>query len=230
MHPMPIQIIIVVFMISHLTLSTNCDRITVLYNGVMEGKMSNESSTLDKILFVARHEFLKKGFKSASLRNIVREAGLTTGAFYGYYKSKEELFDALVGEQYKYIATSYEAMQDSFISGADEAATTRYMFDMLDYTNKYHDEFMMLLNASEGTRYENFIDQIVEDEAEIRAKSAKDDAYTAIHAKLEHMLLTGMLHTFFEVVQHNIPSEEAHHFVGHMCTFYLAGFKAIRED
>ena len=36
-------------------------------------------------------------------RNIVKNAGVTTGAFYGYYKSKEELFDALVGKQYEHI-------------------------------------------------------------------------------------------------------------------------------
>ena len=37
-----------------------------------------------------------QGFKDASLRNIVKEAGLTTGAFYGYFNNKEELFNALV--------------------------------------------------------------------------------------------------------------------------------------
>ena len=31
-------------------------------------------------------EFLEKGFKSASLRNIVKTAGVTTGALYGYYE------------------------------------------------------------------------------------------------------------------------------------------------
>ena len=41
-------------------------------------------------------EFLERGFKSASLRSIVKKAGLTTGAFYNYYSSKEELFNELV--------------------------------------------------------------------------------------------------------------------------------------
>ncbi len=45
-----------------------------------------------------KKSFLAKGFRSASLRSIVKEAGVTTGAFYGYYKSKEDLFRALVGE------------------------------------------------------------------------------------------------------------------------------------
>ena len=52
-----------------------------------------EQTTLNLILSAAMQEFLKKGFKSASLRNIVKTAGVTTGAFYGYYDSKEDLFD-----------------------------------------------------------------------------------------------------------------------------------------
>ena len=46
-----------------------------------------ETTTLDLILSAAMQEFLEKGFKSASLRNIVKKAGVTTGAFYGYYDS-----------------------------------------------------------------------------------------------------------------------------------------------
>lgn len=54
-------------------------------------------STLTRIHQAAKAEFLEKGFRGASLRNIVKSVGMTTGAFYGYYKSKEELFEALVG-------------------------------------------------------------------------------------------------------------------------------------
>ena len=38
--------------------------------------------TREKILDTALRHFLKDGFSGASLRNIVKDAGLTTGAFY----------------------------------------------------------------------------------------------------------------------------------------------------
>lgn len=41
-----------------------------------------EKNTLKTILAAAKAEFLEKGFKSASLRSIVKTAGVTTGAFY----------------------------------------------------------------------------------------------------------------------------------------------------
>ena len=56
----------------------------------------NSATTLEKIQEAALTEFLKKGFLGASLRQIVKNAGVTTGAFYGYFSSKEALFTAIV--------------------------------------------------------------------------------------------------------------------------------------
>ena len=59
----------------------------------MEEKMS---ATLESIQQAAMQEFLDKGFLGASLRQIVKSAGVTTGAFYGYFSSKEALFASIV--------------------------------------------------------------------------------------------------------------------------------------
>lgn len=58
-----------------------CYNITVLYNSVTRRqRMSGEeNTTLGRILSAAKTEFLEKGFKSASLRNIVKDTGVTTG-------------------------------------------------------------------------------------------------------------------------------------------------------
>ena len=53
-------------------------------------------STYEKIQQAALEEFLEKGFRGASLRYIVKQAGVTTGAFYGYFSSKEALFASIV--------------------------------------------------------------------------------------------------------------------------------------
>ena len=73
-------------------------------------------STLERIHSAAQAEFLEKGYQAASLRNIVKNAGVTTGAFYGYYGSKEELFSALVDEHYKYIVSKYRESLDGRLS------------------------------------------------------------------------------------------------------------------
>ena len=73
-----------------------------------------DRSTLENILEVARSEFLVNGYRAVGLREIVKKAGVTTGAFYGYFKNKEELFSALVEEEYNHLLTLYKSMLDSF--------------------------------------------------------------------------------------------------------------------
>ena len=46
--------------------------------------MTELSATQERILAVGKDEFLEHGFKGASLRAIVKKAGFTLGAFYGY--------------------------------------------------------------------------------------------------------------------------------------------------
>ena len=53
------------------------------------------TETQRRILEVGKKEFLEKGFKDASLNQIVAEAGFTKGAFYGYYPDKTALFEDL---------------------------------------------------------------------------------------------------------------------------------------
>ena len=70
--------------------------------------------TREKILDTALRHFLKDGFSGASLRNIVRDAGLTTGAFYKYYPTKEMLFDALTDPYVEHIYQIYDQIVEAF--------------------------------------------------------------------------------------------------------------------
>jgi AcrR family transcriptional regulator len=47
----------------------------------------------------ARRMFLAQGFDAASMGAIAREAGVSKGTLYVYFKSKEELFEAIVEDQ-----------------------------------------------------------------------------------------------------------------------------------
>ena len=52
--------------------------------------------TVDKILDVSQRLFLEKGYDNTTIQDIVDElGGLTRGAIYHHFKSKEEIMDAL---------------------------------------------------------------------------------------------------------------------------------------
>ena len=78
------------------------------------------SDTLKNILQVGMEEFLEKGFLGASLRQIVKRAGVTTGAFYGYFSSKEALFSAIVEPHAAALMGRYMETQTAFADLPEE--------------------------------------------------------------------------------------------------------------
>lgn len=200
---------------------------------------SEPSTTLQLIHTAAMQEFLARGFQSASLRNIVKTAGVTTGAFYGYYDSKEALFEALVSEQYDYFMTRFSRAQQAFADMPPEeqpenltTTSGECMYDMLLYAYDHLHEMKLILCHSEGTRFSKLIDEMVE----IETKATHD--YLAVLEKLgrpsppiderlEHILITGMFNTFFELIIHEMPLEEAKHYLHEMRAFYTAGWMKI---
>lgn len=196
-------------------------------------------TTLNMVRKAAMQEFLEKGFKSASLRNIVKIAGVTTGAFYGYYNSKEELFEALVGKQYDYTMNRFCKAQQEFADLPPEEQPDNLtdisgacMHDMLVYAYEHLNEFKIILCKSEGTRFSNLIDEM----AEVETKGTHDyleilkrlgRPSPPIDERLEHMLITGMFKTFFELIIHEMPFEKAEYYLKEMRAFYTAGWMKI---
>ena len=72
------------------------------------------TATLEKIQRAAMEEFSEKGFLGASLRQIVKQAGVTTGAFYGYFSSKEPLFASIVEPHAAALMGRFMEAQTSF--------------------------------------------------------------------------------------------------------------------
>lgn len=84
------------------------------------------------ILDAAREVFGELGFETATVRDIVRRSGLSVGAFYNYYRSKEEVFDALADDgarRFKPILHAQSAKATDFESYL-RAAVAAY-FDFL---------------------------------------------------------------------------------------------------
>lgn len=50
----------------------------------------------NEILDVAEHLFYKKGYERCTVNDILHEIGIAKGTFYYYFKSKEEVMDAII--------------------------------------------------------------------------------------------------------------------------------------
>ena len=85
----------------------------------------------------------------------MKSVGMTTGAFYGYYKSKEELFEAIVGEHYEYIRNRFIKAQQEFaeLPAAQQPEVMSdisgiCMYDILYYAYEHLEECKLILCCS----------------------------------------------------------------------------------
>lgn len=203
----------------------------------MEGQ--KEQSTLERIHAAAQAEFMEKGFHAASLRNIVKTAGVTTGAFYGYYDSKEALFEALVGDAAEYVLNLFCGTVDDFEEMEGEEQT-RQMFDVsqdvlmqiLDYFYDNKDTFMLILTRAEGTKYADFGHQLVVREVEstytyMETLKKMGHPVEPLNRNVIHMVASGMFSGLCETIIHDMPREEAKEYLMQLQRFYSAGWEEL---
>ena len=194
------------------------------------------SSTLEKIQQAALDEFLDKGFRGSSLRQIVKNAGVTTGAFYGYFSSKEALFASIVEPHAKALMSRFMDAQLSFAGLPEKekiehvgVESESYLRWMVDYICEHKEPVKLLICGAAGTDYENFVHSMVEIEVESTFKYmetlrrfGKD--IPELDQSLCHIIASGMLGGIFEIVIHDIPREQAMRDVEQLREFYTAGW------
>jgi AcrR family transcriptional regulator len=72
---------------------------SALSERVAPGTADDDGSKRRQIVEGARQVFMAQGFDAASMGEIARAAGVSKGTLYVYFKHKEELFEAIVGQQ-----------------------------------------------------------------------------------------------------------------------------------
>lgn len=198
-----------------------------------------ESVTLEIIQQIAIAEFLDKGFRGASLRQIVRNAGVTTGAFYGYFSCKEALFASIVEPHAKALMNRFVDAQLSFsaLPSSEKpqhvgVESGEYIDWMVDYVYEHKDPVKILFSCAEGTSYDNFIHNMVEIEEEatlnyldILRQMGKD--IPTLDKSLCHIIASTMFDSIFEIVIHDIPYDEAKRNIKLLRDFYSAGWQRL---
>jgi TetR/AcrR family transcriptional repressor of nem operon len=79
----------------------------------------HKEATRRRMIDTAGRRFKTDGFDGAGIATLVADAGLTNGAFYGHFSSKDDLIAAVVAEQLARQAEGIEAMPAGLASVTD---------------------------------------------------------------------------------------------------------------
>lgn len=190
------------------------------------------------ILAESETEFLRNGYQGASVRRISAAAGVSTGAIYTYFPNKSALFDALV-------AAPSEELKQHFIDNskqmeqamAKDITPWREWLDvkpdwLIDFLYQHYNAFRLLACCANGSRYENYIDSLVELETDATVSfighlhrhgiMSRD-----IDKELVHITVSTQFAGIFEPIAHDMPKEKALDYVRTLGEFYSAGWKQI---
>lgn len=197
------------------------------------------TETQKNILQVAENEFMSYGFQKASLRNIAKKSGLTTGAVYGYYSDKESLFSALVSEPADELLSNFKKMcvdhsmlsDDKKVLEASQYAQNGMSY-FCEFICKHRNAFYLIANCSEGTKYRTYIDEMIEIEEkatheyfEFLINTNKIDI--KVDDMLMHMLISSFFESVFEVARHEMTKSKAIEYANKLAEFYIAGWHKI---
>ncbi len=204
--------------------------------------MKQDKETRAKLLQSAKEEFLEKGYMKASLRNICKNAGVTTGALYFFFQDKEDLFEALTKEAVEGI---FQLMQEHY---AEESALmgsgVLHSPEMAEHEDDFelaravihqmylHREMILLvLTKAQGTKYENIADVFVETSEKHYWKMAQgmQAAYpdAVVDEKFIHWLAHEQIDAFIYTITHIEDEEEAMRFISQTATYMMAGWYGL---
>ena len=196
--------------------------------------------THKKIMESGKINFLNDGYERSNLRKICKDAGITTGAFYRHFEDKEDLFVSLVEplanellgfynkfeeESFKDIEKNYgQDLAEINIDGSVES--TLYMYSKKELFN-------LLIYKAYGTKYDNFVELLVEKEDANRQRalqiiSKKKNIDAEIPKEVMHLLNHAYINALCEIVIHAQTEEEVKTNTRIISRFFYDGWKKLR--
>lgn len=193
----------------------------------------------ERIVDAAKREFLDKGYVDASLRAIAAEADTSTNSIYVRFGDKEGLFSAIVEPVLNEMTERFLRIQERFHLMTPEEQAERMpkyadggTSELIDYMYEHLEEFRLLLDASYGTRFHNFVDELVRIEVEYTYKFMEAVGYSdkfgdAVTQKLLHIVTTSRFESIFEIIRHGMSREEATEYIELLSRYHRCGFIEI---
>lgn len=203
--------------------------------------MKEEKETKEKLLLSAKREFVDKGYMGASLRNICKNAGVTTGALYFFFDDKEDLFAALVQEpldrlynvMMQHYSVELELYHNTTVDIEDHSEDIEAANQIIHYLYQYYEEFQLVLTKSQGSRFENSVDRFVTITEQHYRKLTDEYVQKLGMPKVDDYLLHWMSHmhidVFVHMLTHEVSEENAINHMSNIIRYLASGWSGMLE-
>ncbi len=80
----------------------------------MRYKPEQKEQTLERIVAAAGRSFKKSGYNGVGVDGLAKEAGVTSGAFYGHFPSKKAAFKQAIVSEMNELSSGIESLKESY--------------------------------------------------------------------------------------------------------------------
>lgn len=205
-------------------------------------KRTEDKATREHLLKEAKKEFMLKGYMKASLRNICKNAGVTTGALYFFFENKEALFSEVVEAPVNALLSAVRDLFEKEKKGActgpgqGEGTDEKSAEKIIHFLYTYYDEFILLLEKSQGTEYENIVERLAALVDEHNRKIAEEYS-RAMGIKgpsdfMIHWVSHNQIQSFIHIFTHGGSEKEAMKHMKDMKAYLRGGWMCLfgREE
>ncbi len=187
--------------------------------------LNKEDQRKDRILEAALIEFSDKGYKKASTNTIVREAGVSKGLLFHYYKSKKDLYILL----YSHANKAIEDEIDNEVNFADRDVLNRLYQATITSIEAYdkHPLFVKFLELNALVEDQDIIKATKRNSLEKRAR-----IYTKIFNNIDYYLFNDTINIdrSLEVIKWTIDRITDDWKLQHLTNMQTSAFEQLSMD
>ncbi|MBR2480617.1 MAG: TetR/AcrR family transcriptional regulator [Clostridia bacterium] len=182
-----------------------------------------------RIVDAAKTEFLRVGFYRASMLQISNRARVPIGNLYRYFASKEALFDSIVGTAKERIlevikgGLGLTVKSDALPKQETILKMDKVSDNFLEIARDYQKEMILLLQKSNGSKHDGFIEEVVGYVKDLLNERVKDSNDTP-HEFLFDLIADNVTRGAFRIMIER-PFEEQREELTRLFTFYFANIE-----
>ena len=186
---------------------------------------NDRENSKELIIRAGKQEFLKYGYKGASLRNICKQAGVTTGAFYFQFENKEQLLDEILRPVITYFSAMVQkSTMEEFEGESSSADGDEQMLEMLW---NYKEECQILLEGTAGTAYEKVFEELQEGLRQGFLLFFGKYGISDVDEKLLDVIVRMRVESYLTIIRKEYTLEETKKLARQIGIYCDAGFEAL---
>lgn len=186
---------------------------------------NDRENSKELIIRAGKQEFLKYGYKGASLRNICKQAGVTTGAFYFQFENKEQLLDEILRPVITYFSAMVQKSTMEEFEGESSSADGDEQ--MLEMFWNYKEECQILLEGTAGTAYEKFFEELQEGLRQGFLLFFGKYGISDVDEKLLDVIVRMRVESYLTIIRKEYTLEETKKLARQIGIYCDAGFEAL---